>query len=143
MCLLLLLAATIYVPAAERYRPVKEMCKAIEAQTRGDDEMGYFKTTVPSMVFYLRRPIFEEFDGEAMVRRFQGSRPVFCILTEQDYNYFVGQKDLILYILERRTRLITQLRILLDETGWPAHELLLVSNQPFREAPAREGHENP
>ena len=141
--LLLLLAATIYIPAAERYRPVKEMCKAIEAQTRGDDDVGYFKTTVPSMVFYLRRPIFEEFDGESMVRRFQDRRPVFCILTEQDYNYFVGQKDLVLYVLERRPRLITQLRVLLDETLWPTQELLLVSNQPYREAPTREGQENP
>ena len=84
-----------------------------------------------------------EFDPDAMVKRFQSNKTVFCILTEEDYNYFVGRRDLILYVLDRRARLITQLRYLLDEDSWPARELLLVSNNPTPETGAREGRTTP
>ncbi len=78
-----------------------------------------------------------------MVQRFRSTRAVFCILTEQDYSYFVGTRDLILYVLDRRPRLITQLHLLLDEESWAEQELLLVSNRPALEPNMKEGRENP
>ena len=141
--ILLLLASWVYLPAVEPFRPVKEMCRLIDMQSGPDDEVGYYLATVPSMVYYLRRPIFEEFDPDAMVRRFQSEKTVFCALTEQDYNYFVGRRDLILYILDRRPRLITQLRLLLNEDSWAAQELLLVSNRSIPEPGTREGRTTP
>jgi hypothetical protein len=141
--LLFLLISWILLPAVEPFRPVKEMCEEIELRSGAADDAGYYLATVPSMVYYLRRPIFEEFDPDAMVKRFQSNKSVFCILTEQDYNYFVGRRDLILYVLDRRARLITQLRYLLNEDSWPARELLLVSNRPAPETGAREGRATP
>jgi hypothetical protein len=128
--LLLLLTALIYLPAIGPLYPVKDLCGVIEAQSGPQDEAGYYRVALPSMVFYLRRPIFEELDAEAMVRRFQGQRRVFCVLTEQDHNYFVAQRDLVLYVLDRRERLVTQFRALLDENRAIGQELLVVSNRP-------------
>ena len=141
--LLLLLAASIYIPGIEPLRPVKEMCRQIASQSKPEDQVGYYDAALPSMAFYLRRPIFEEFDAESMVQRFRSTRAVFCILTEQDYSYFVGTRDLILYVLDRRPRLITQLHLLLDEESWAEQELLLVSNRPALEPNMKEGRENP
>jgi 4-amino-4-deoxy-L-arabinose transferase-like glycosyltransferase len=141
--LLFLLMSWIFLPAVEPFRPVKEMCEEIDMRSDAADDVGYYMATVPSMVYYLRRPVFEEFDPDAMVNRFQSNKTVFCILTEEDYNYFVGRRDLILYVLDRRARLITQLRYLLDEDSWPARELLLVSNRPTPETGAREGRTTP
>lgn len=141
--LMLLLTSWIYLPAVEPLRPVKEICRLIDKQSGAGDEAGYYLAPVPSMVYYLRRPIFEEFDPDAMVRRFKSNKTVFCALTEQDYNYFVGRRDLILYVLDRRPRLITQLRRLLDEDSWTAQELLLVSNRPVPETSDREGRTTP
>jgi 4-amino-4-deoxy-L-arabinose transferase-like glycosyltransferase len=141
--LLLLLAASIYIPGIEPLRPVKEMCRQIASQAKHEDQVGYYEVAVPSMAFYLRRPIFEEFDAESMVQRFRSTSTVFCILTEQDYGYFVGARDLILYVLDRRPRLITRLHVLLDEDSWAEQELLLVSNRPALEPSMKEGRENP
>jgi 4-amino-4-deoxy-L-arabinose transferase-like glycosyltransferase len=130
---LLLLVALIYLPAIAPLYPVKDLCAVIEAQSGPQDEAGYYQVALPSMVFYLRRPIFEELDAEAMVRRFQGPQRVFCVLTEQNHNFFVAQRDLVLYVLDRRERLVTQFRPLLDESRAIGQELVLVSNRPFVE----------
>jgi len=134
------LAGLVYLPRIEPYRPVTEMCKLIEEQSQPGDEAGYYVATVPSMVYYLRRPVFEEFDPDSMVRRFASSKSIFCVITENDYNYFVGSRDLILYVLDRRPRLITQFRYLLDDELWAGNELLLVSNRPLNE---KESRDNP
>jgi hypothetical protein len=131
--LIFTLVPLLYLPAVEPLRPVKALCKTIGSQARSADEIGYFRATVPSMVYYLRRPIFEEFDADSMVRRFQSAGRVFCIMTEQDHNFFVGTRDQILYVLDRRPRLITRLRGLLDDRSWAEQELLLVSNRPTLE----------
>jgi 4-amino-4-deoxy-L-arabinose transferase-like glycosyltransferase len=141
--LMFVLVAGVYLRAVEPYRPVKEMCRSIEALAAPRDEVGYYRATLPSMAFYLRRPIFEEFDADAMVRRFGAGARVYCILTEADYNYFVGSRDLILYVLDRRVRLLTQLRALVDRESWAGQELVLVCNRPMNESGAREGREIP
>ena len=128
--LLIGFAASVYLPVVEPLRPVKELCTVIGSRSKPGDQIGYYRATVPSMVFYLRRPIFEEFDANAMARRFQSAARVFCILTERDYTQFVGERDLILYILGRRPRLATQLRYLWNEESWSEQELILVSNRP-------------
>ncbi len=128
--LLVLLLSWIYLPALEAFHPVKALCAAIAAQAGPADEVGYYREAFPSMVFYLRRPIFEELDEESMVRRLQGPARVFCIMSERDYSYFVAQRDLILYILDRRERLVTQLRAMSDRRSAVGRELVVVSNRP-------------
>jgi 4-amino-4-deoxy-L-arabinose transferase-like glycosyltransferase len=138
---LFLLAPVVYLPALEPFRPVRDLCAVIRGQMHPGDTAGYFRATVPSMVFYLRKPIFEEFDADSMVRRFQSKERVFCIMSEQDENYFVGSRDQILYILDRRVRLVTRLRGLFDQSSWADQELVLVSNRPPAETaePAGRG----
>jgi len=140
---LFLLAALVYLPAAEPYRPVRDLCSLIAAHAADGDDVGYYRVSVPSMVFYLQRPIFEEFDPDSMTARFRGPGRVFCLLSEQDHNHFVGQRDLILYVLERRKRLATNIRSLLNENARIAQELLLVSNRAASEAPASGGPDIP
>jgi len=43
-----------FLPEVELSLPVKEICKAIQTQAPLGGEPGYFRTTVPSMVYYLR-----------------------------------------------------------------------------------------
>jgi 4-amino-4-deoxy-L-arabinose transferase-like glycosyltransferase len=132
--LVYILVPLLYLPALEPLRPVKDLCRTIETHAQPGDETGYYRATVPSMVFYLRRPIFEEFDADAMVRRFQSGQRVFCILTERDHNYFVGSRDQILYVVDQRPRLVTRLRSLFDDLSWADEELVLVSNRPAGES---------
>lgn len=137
--LLVLLMSWIYLPALEAFHPVKALCAAIAAQAGPEDQVGYYREAFPSMVFYLRRPIFEDLDEGSMVRRLQGPARVFCIMTERDYSYFVAQRDLILYILDRRERLVTQLRAMSDRRSAVGQELVAVSNRPPAEAASAGG----
>ncbi len=127
---LCLSAAATYLPAVERLRPVRSICTELKPLLVPEDEVGYYRVSLPSMVFYLRRPIFEEFDTDRLALRFQSAKRVFCILSRQDLDYFATEKDVVLYVLDRRPRLVIRLRNLPDETGRLYQELLLVSNRP-------------
>ncbi len=125
-----MMCATIYLPALERFRPVKDLCRIIETQLDADDEAGYFRTALPSMVFYLRRPIFEENNVAAMRRRLLSRKRVFCILSQKAYNSFAGSRDLEVYILARHPRFAVRLGTLLNAGQSQEEELLLISNRP-------------
>jgi len=132
----------VYLPALEANRPVKDFCRIIEAHSSNEDEAGYFRIALPSMPYYLRRPIYEENDAEEMVRRFQSAQRVLCILTEKDYRYFVGQKRLILHIWDRRVYFTIRLRALLDGRR-SSESLVLVSNKPYPAIGDREISQTP
>ncbi len=132
-----------FISAIEPGRPVKEFCGIIGMQLRDGDEAGYFRANVPSMVYYLRHAVFEEYDADAMVRRFLERGRIFCIMTEEDFDYFVGSRDLVLYVLDRRPRLVTNLRVLLGRDDMTRQELLLVSNRPDSETGADERRVTP
>jgi len=129
--LVYLSAAALVLPAIEPLRPVKDLCRVIAAKAESSDLVGYYMVSAPSMVYYLQRPIFEEFDPDAMVERFRSPATVYCLLSEKDYNYFVGKRDLVLYVHDRRPRLVSQLRHLLNVEEGIEQELLLVSNRPL------------
>jgi 4-amino-4-deoxy-L-arabinose transferase-like glycosyltransferase len=128
-----MMAAIIYLPAIESFRPVKSFCRIIASQSSGDDEAGFFGTALPSMVYYLRRPIFQESSRERMLQRFQSGKQVFCILDERDFRYFAKMKDLNLHILSRHSRFSVRFGALLNAGYFPEEELLLVSNRPNSE----------
>jgi 4-amino-4-deoxy-L-arabinose transferase-like glycosyltransferase len=133
-----MIGALFYVPALESVRPVKSFCRQIGRHWRDKDEAGFFRTSLPSMVYYLRRPIFQESNYEQMMLRFRSNRQVFCVLTEQDYTYFVN-KDLKIYILDRRSRFAVRLGTLLNVGYIPGEDLILVTNRPLPQTRSSEG----
>lgn len=128
-----LVCSTFYLPALEPFRPVKEFCRIIDGQSDGNAQAGFFRTAVPSMVFYLRRPIFEEAGYEQMLQRLESQQPVFCILNRNDYAFFAERQNLKTYVLARRARFSVRLSTLLNAGYSPGEELILISNRPFSE----------
>ena len=102
----------------------------IETQLGAGDEAGYFHTALPSMVFYLRRPIFEENNAAAMRQRLLSRKRVFCILSQKAYNSFAESRDLEVYLLARQPRFAVRLGTLLNAGQSQEEELLLISNRP-------------
>ncbi|MBP1598558.1 MAG: conserved rane protein of unknown function [Acidobacteria bacterium] len=136
-----LLAAAVYLPAVEKLRPVKDLCREIEARAKPGDEIGYYRLAVPSMLFYLRRPIFSASNEDIMAHQFEGETRVFCIMGERDYGYFTGPRNLSLVVLSRHPQLPTQIRAILDRKGPSAEDLLLVSNRPDPGSGGRDARE--
>jgi 4-amino-4-deoxy-L-arabinose transferase-like glycosyltransferase len=128
--IIFLMAALFYVPALEKYRPVKSFCMLIKAESGQNDEAGFFLTAVPSMAFYLERPIFQENSYDQMIERFSSGKRVFCVLAAKDYEYFMD-KGVKIHVLDRRFRFSIRLNTLLHNGYLPEEELLLVSNQPL------------
>lgn len=122
-----LMAALFYVPALEKYRPVKPFCMLIKAESAPNDEAGFFLTALPSMAFYLERPIFQENSYDQMIRKFSSGKRVFCILAAKDYDYFLD-KGVRIHILDRGFRFSIKLNTLFNAGYLPEEELLLVSN---------------
>jgi 4-amino-4-deoxy-L-arabinose transferase-like glycosyltransferase len=123
-----LMAALFYVPALEKYRPVKPFCMLIKAESAASDEAGFFLTALPSMAFYLERPIFQENSYDQMIRRFSSGKRVFCILAAKDYDYFLD-KGVKIHVLDRRFRFSIKLNTMFNAGYLPGEELLLVSNR--------------
>jgi 4-amino-4-deoxy-L-arabinose transferase-like glycosyltransferase len=133
-----LIGAMFYVPALESVRPVKAFCRTIEKLWHDQDEAGFFRSSLPSMLFYLRRPIFQENNAEQMMIRFRSEKQVFCILAEKDYAYFAN-RGLNLYILDRHSRFVMRLGDLMNVGYSPGDDLLLVSNRPTSQIGLSEG----
>lgn len=134
-----MMCALAYLPALEQYHPIKLFCRLIETRLCTDDEAGYFHTALPSMVYYLRRPIFQETDLEQMKRRFRSEKRIFCILDKRDYKYFAEIEDLEIYVLDRHSSLSIRLSVLFNARHFLGEELLLVSNRPDSKAKSPEG----
>ena len=128
-----MICALFYLPALESFRPVKHFCRIIEDRSRPGDEAGFFITALPSMAYYLRRPIFQESNHGQMLRRFQSGKRVFCVLKREHFDYFAGREDVTIHILDKHARFSVRLSSLLNGGYSPAEELLLVSNQPCSE----------
>jgi 4-amino-4-deoxy-L-arabinose transferase-like glycosyltransferase len=125
-----MMCVAIYLPALEQYRPVKAFCRIIETQLGAGDEAGYFRTALPSMAFYLRRPIFEESDAAEMRSRLDAGKRVFCILSRRAYYSLLADKAPGVYILARQPRFTVGVDALLNARYAQEEELLLISNRP-------------
>jgi 4-amino-4-deoxy-L-arabinose transferase-like glycosyltransferase len=130
--------AVTYVPALEAVRPVKDFCLNIENQwcPAAGDQAGYFRSSLPSMVFYLKNPVFEEQSYEKMAERFRSKGRIFCILSYKDYVSFMDS-NLNLQILDRRSHFSVRFSHLLGKDSPADRELLLVSNQLPSQTPCR------
>jgi 4-amino-4-deoxy-L-arabinose transferase-like glycosyltransferase len=133
-----IIGAWFYIPALESVRPVKRFCRQIEMLGPERIEAGFFRTSLPSMLFYLHRPIFQESSYERMMNRFKSEKQVFCILAEKDYAYFANQ-GLDVYILDRHSRFSIRLGDLLSAGDAQGDDLLLVSNRLPAETRFSEG----
>ena len=141
--LLLLAVPAFYLAAVEPFRPIRSLCAGLRPELSPGDEVGYYRAAAPSMLFYLRRPIFEEYQPEKMVRIFQSPKRVFCIMSASDRNYFVNERRLVLHVLDRRPQLVSRIRDLKDEKSRMDRELVLVSNQPVDYGAAADRREAP
>jgi len=73
------------LPDFERFKPVRPLCEIIASEAGPDALVGYYRTAYPSMVFYLRRPIFEYYHQPEIEAAFSSGKEVFCLMTETEF----------------------------------------------------------
>jgi 4-amino-4-deoxy-L-arabinose transferase-like glycosyltransferase len=132
---LILLTATIAVnwifvlrvlPDFERYKPVPYFSRTLAARLQPGDLVIEYQVALPSLVFYLRRHVQQEFDPDPFVNALLVPGRVYATLSADDYQELAPRIASRTCIIERRPTFDVKLkRVLVRE---PLPELLLIGN---------------
>ncbi len=115
------------LPDFERYKPARALSEIIGEKAGADALVGYYRFASPSMVFYLRRPVFEEYELQDLKNIFSSGKDVYCLMTEEDYREVEQSLSVPTIILASRPVFRLKLRGLLDRGETP--QVVLISNR--------------
>ena len=115
------------LPDFERFKPVRPFCEMIPPEAASDAQIGYYRFAAPSMVYYLRRPIFEYYRAEELQEVFSSGKAVYCLMTLQDYESIKDSLPAPTYILASRPVFQVKLKVVLEKTEPP--QVVLISNR--------------
>ena len=118
----------VSLPDFEKYKPVAPLVDIIRQRAAPQARVGYYRFAMPSMAFYLRRPVFEYFDDESLRRVFASGDEVHCLMTAEDYASIGQTLAGPTYIVARRPLFDVKIRSLLEGRALP--DIVLVSNSP-------------
>ena len=115
------------IPDFERFKPVRSLCDVIASEAGPDALVGYYKTAYPSMVFYLRRPIFEYYLEGEIEAALSSGKEVFCLMTAAEYEVLRARVPVQTRVLASHPIFQVKLNGILDRVELP--RVLLISNK--------------
>ena len=118
----------VSLPDFERYKPVAPLVEIIKQHAAPSARIGYYRFAMPSMAFYMRRPVFEYFAAESVRDVFASGDEVHCLMTAEDY---AAVKDALAgptYVVARRPLFDVRLQSLLEGRALP--DIVVISNKP-------------
>ena len=118
---------TSALPDFERFKPVSSLCKLIAAEAGSEALVGYYRMAYPSMVFYLKRPIFEYYHQSEIDYAFSSGKEVFCVMTEAEYQSFSERVPFETRVLASHPIFQVKLNVVLDKLELP--RVVLISNK--------------
>jgi len=144
------LAFLCYLPPFEAYKPVPAFAEKIrvESERLGNQvEAGYFNLAVPSLVFYLGRPVFEAYSLEEASGRLKSDKVVYLIVRAEDYAALRAATGLPLEIVDSKPKLYTNARFFLGGLRRDGYKIdrrigavYLVTNRSPRHSPVIDHH---
>ncbi|HUR19564.1 MAG TPA: glycosyltransferase family 39 protein [Vicinamibacterales bacterium] len=118
------------LPAVEEFKPVVPMVRTIQTRTQPGKPppvVAHYITSLPSLTYYLDRPIEGYFGVSALVDRAKVVPEMYVLMRPHEYADFeraAKAQALTVCIVERRTLFEAKLKLVLDGTPWP--EVFLV-----------------
>ena len=117
----------IALPDFERYKPVRPFSEIIRSRASIGAIVGSYKFSLPSMVFYLRRPVMEVVLPDHLRAVFYSSSDVYFIMAEDEYNSIKDRLPAETYVLARQQMFDIKPKNFLDGSELP--QFVLVSNR--------------
>ena len=117
----------VTLPDFERYKPVRPLAGVISARASAVAVIGTYRLGVPSMVFYLHRPMLEWHEAQQVRDAFSSSSEVYALMSENDYQAIRDTLPVSARVVDARPMLDARLNHLLDDTALP--QVVLVSNR--------------
>jgi 4-amino-4-deoxy-L-arabinose transferase-like glycosyltransferase len=115
------------LPDFERYKPVKPFSAIIQSRASIGAIVGSYKFSLPSMVFYLHRPVMEVVLPDHLRAVFYSASDVYFIMAEAEYNSVRDRLPVETYVLARQPMFDVKPRNFLDGSELP--QFVLVSNR--------------
>ena len=115
------------LPDFERYKPVRPFSDIIRSRASIGAIVGSYKFSLPSMVFYLHRPVMEVVLPDHLRAVFYSSSDVYFIMAEDEYKSVKDRLPVDTYILARQQMFDLKPRNFLEGSELP--QFVLVSNR--------------
>jgi 4-amino-4-deoxy-L-arabinose transferase-like glycosyltransferase len=116
------------LPDFERYKPVRPFAGIIGSRASEGGIVGYYKFALPSMVYYLNRPIMEVVVPDHLRAAFSSSGDVHFVMSETDYDGIKDRLPIRTYVLARQP--MFDLRPENFLAGLELPQFVLISNRP-------------
>lgn len=115
------------LPDFERYKPVRPFSDIIRARASVGAIVGSYKFSLPSMVFYLNRPVMEVVLPDHLRAVFYSSSDVYFIMAEEEYNSVKERLPVETHVLARQPMFDLKPRNFIEGSELP--QFVLVSNR--------------
>jgi 4-amino-4-deoxy-L-arabinose transferase-like glycosyltransferase len=115
------------LPDFERYKPVKPFSDIIRSRASIGAIVGSYKFALPSMVFYLHRPVMEVVLPDHLRAVFYSSSDVYFVMAEEEYDIIKDRLPVETYVLARQQLFDLRPKNFLDGSELP--QFVLVSNR--------------
>jgi 4-amino-4-deoxy-L-arabinose transferase-like glycosyltransferase len=115
------------LPDFERYKPVRPFSDIIRSRASIGAIVGSYKFSLPSMVFYLHRPVMEVVLPDHLRAVFYSSSDVYFIMAEDEYTSIKDRLPVETYVLARQQMFDLRPKNFLDGSELP--QFVLVSNR--------------
>lgn len=117
--------ALVSLPAVEAFKPVLPMVRVIESRTPPVDPppvVAHYRTVLPSMVYYLNRPIEDIFDMQTLVARAHQAPALYVLLRPHEYaelQAHAAPLGVPVCLVSRHTLFEAKMRNVLEGDPWP------------------------
>jgi len=115
------------LPDFERYKPVRPFSEIIRSRASVGAIVGSYKFSLPSMVFYLHRPVMEVVLPDHLRAVFYSTSDVYFVMAEDEYQRIKDRLPVDTYVLARRPMFDLKPRNFIDGSELP--QFVLVSNR--------------
>jgi 4-amino-4-deoxy-L-arabinose transferase-like glycosyltransferase len=115
------------LPDFERYKPVRPFSNVIRSRASAGAIVGSYRFALPSMVFYLHRPIMEVVLPEHLRAVFHSASDIYFVMPESEYEMVKDRLPVRTYVLARQRMFDLKPRNFLAGSELP--QFVLVSNR--------------
>ena len=115
------------LPDFERYKPVRPFAAIIRSRATAGAIVGSYKFALPSMVYYLQRPVMEVVVADHLRAVFHSSSDVYFVMPESEYADVKDRLPVKTYVLSRQEMFDLKARNFLEGSELP--RFVLISNR--------------
>ncbi|MCM3881249.1 MAG: glycosyltransferase family 39 protein [Vicinamibacterales bacterium] len=115
------------LPAFERYKPVRPFADIIRARASAGAIVGSYRFALPSMVYYLNRPVMEVVLPDHLRAVFYASSDIYFVMAEAEYESIKTRLPVRTFVLARQQMFDLKPVNFLEGSELP--QFVLVSNR--------------